>query len=121
MRRRELERLETTYLLDKVDLMERDINLQFRAQARTREANNIILSGISTVSAVLGGFVVASLVEAPLDFSNESYVPVNCLSAHLLPIVVLPHSELSTLAGPSEAALPLIILPFTQPSALAPR
>ena len=77
MRLRELERMETSYLLDKIDLMERDINLQFRAQARTREANNIILGGISTVSAVLGGFAMASLVEAPLDLDNESYVPVS--------------------------------------------
>ena len=76
MRVRNLDRLDTTYLLDKIDLMQKDIDLQYRQTLRTRDANNIILTGISTVSAVLGGFVVASLVEAPLDLSNESYVPV---------------------------------------------
>ncbi len=83
MRARELERTETSYLLDKVDLMERDINMQFRAQERTREANNIILSGISTVSAVLGGFVMASLVETPLELANASSVLVSgvCMRA----------------------------------------
>ena len=76
MRKRDIERLETGYLLDKIDLMQRDIDLQYRTQQRTREANNIILGGISTVSAVLGGFVMASLVEAPLENSNDSFVPV---------------------------------------------
>lgn len=86
MRRRDMERTETSYLLDKIDLMERDINLQFRAQARTREANNIILGGISTVSAVLGGFVMASLVEAPLERptdSNFTHVPVGSARLHM--------------------------------------